>query len=648
MAPLSAAFRTPLEDEEPQRHRTGLRKKRMENLHGSSSSLTRRLYSSDERIESQKAQKEEDENFYAACRAAYLTVFKTSLENITDKDQLRIVLQQAGGNPSKKTLNKYWTAKTKELNFDDFCAIAKREKPAAKADLIKAFRKLDPGNKGYVLHDDLHKVLTTKGEKMSPEELNAVLRLADVNSGGKLDYNKFCNVFFNTCDQCAKMAAERMNANSRARRQQFGSQLETSPERSASPRTPRDGDTTPRKVESKSSRPSSARNYKATMCTILNMGPPSARISKLVEPNNLQEWQNSQVKGCFFLEDAGIVSHHYKLQLPLKTTVYLTIKPLNLSRVEGKSSPWMSVDTALYILKEIDGKGDPQLISFTEVRNKEAFVWKGELGVGSYTLLPFTTGCRLTKKKKQIGKEAQLVYRNDKEDLVLTPEFRSALSDMFDIIDLDGNGSLSLEEYNFFEMRTSGEKCDDDAWEVCKENFETKKNELTRKGFLDLNLMEANDREGDPSDLWVTLQSMGYNKALELTEACPFIINIYAEKCKPRLSAVSLASSNRQLQKVLCKSVILKGEAKPMEGYESVVIYTYKNDTRITSVIENKVDKKIMMQVNNDQSKNCVSSRGLSVFAVEVPAKSSVVSQHVMAMSERQEWLYNCIQSVLS
>lgn len=35
---------------------------------------------------------------------------------------------------------------------------------------------------------------------------------------------------------------------------------------------------------------------------------------------------------------------------------------------------------------------------------------------------------------------------------------------------------------------------------------------------MDLNLMEANDREGDPRDLWVTLHSMGYNKALELTE----------------------------------------------------------------------------------------------------------------------------------
>lgn len=53
---------------------------------------------------------------------------------------------------------------------------------------------------------------------------------------------------------------------------------------------------------------------------------------------------------------------------------------------------------------------------------------------------------------------------------------------------------------------------------VLTENFDTKKNELTRQGFMNLNLMEAYDGEGDPRDLWVTLHSMGYNKALELTE----------------------------------------------------------------------------------------------------------------------------------
>lgn len=48
---------------------------------------------------------------------------------------------------------------------------------------------------------------------------------------------------------------------------------------------------------------------------------------------------------------------------------------------------------------------------------------------------------------------------------------REVLSDIFDTIDLDGNGLLSLEEYNFFELRTSGEQCDKEAWAVCKGDF---------------------------------------------------------------------------------------------------------------------------------------------------------------------------------
>lgn len=42
--------------------------------------------------------------------------------------------------------------------------------------------------------------------------------------------------------------------------------------------------------------------------------------------------------------------------------------------------------------------------------------------------------------------------------------------------------------------------------------------EITLKGFLDLNMMEAQDADGDPNDLWLTLENMGYNKALELDQ----------------------------------------------------------------------------------------------------------------------------------
>lgn len=49
--------------------------------------------------------------------------------------------------------------------------------------------------------------------------------------------------------------------------------------------------------------------------------------------------------------------------------------------------------------------------------------------------------------------------------------------------------------------------------------------EISLKGFLDLNMMEAQDADGDPNDLWLTLENMGFNKALELDQVHTYGIN---------------------------------------------------------------------------------------------------------------------------
>ncbi|XP_010136125.1 PREDICTED: EF-hand calcium-binding domain-containing protein 7 [Buceros rhinoceros silvestris] len=603
------------------------------------------------------SQRAEEAIFYRNCRAAYLAVLKSSLENIKSKEQLSLVLQQAGRNPSQKTVNKYWTSQTTTLNFDDFCTILKQEKPVTKTELLEAFGKIDTDNSGYILHDELYRILTTRGEKMTRDEVSAITKQADFNCSGKLDYNKFCDLYLTTSEQCCKTAREKLEVDGRLRQQQFGSQAETSaegitlPVSKPSPRIPRKSDhrAAPTKGDGRApSRPSSAPSCKASVSTTIITGAGSNRSTKLTELDAVKEWQCAQSKGCFYLEEDGeIISHKYKLHLPQRSAVCITIKPLNIRQVEGKSYRWLSVDTALYILKEIETQENLQLVSFTEQQNKEMFGWKGELGSGVYWLLPFTTGCRLKKIKPQMTGEAKLVYRGEDGELAPTKEFRATLLDIFETIDLDGNGLLSLEEYNFFELRTSGEKCDEEAWAVCKENFDMKKNELTRQGFMDLNLMEANDREGDPSDLWVTLLSLGYNKALEMTEACPFIIDVYAERCKPRIKAVSLEAGSLQLNRAVCKSVVSKGEAKTMDGCEHIIVYTYRAGRRITAVIENKSENKVIVHVNNEQSKNCLSNRGLAIFAVEVAPKSMMVSQHVVPLNEQEEWLYNCVHTLV-
>ena len=50
-----------------------------------------------------------------------------------------------------------------------------------------------------------------------------------------------------------------------------------------------------------------------------------------------------------------------------------------------------------------------------------------------------------------------------------------------------------------------------------KGSFESYDGKLTREGFLHMHLMEAGDRKnGDQSDLWIMLESMGFNADLIL------------------------------------------------------------------------------------------------------------------------------------
>lgn len=64
----------------------------------------------------------------------------------------------------------------------------------------------------------------------------------------------------------------------------------------------------------------------------------------------------------------------------------------------------------------------------------------------------------------------------------------------------------------------------DDEWKVLEENFSLTDHELTLDGFLQLHQMEAEDNGGDCAELWVTLNSMGYNHELTQDEASLFTV----------------------------------------------------------------------------------------------------------------------------
>lgn len=95
----------------------------------------------------------------------------------------------------------------------------------------------------------------------------------------------------------------------------------------------------------------------------------------------------------------------------------------------------------------------------------QKYCLESTLSKGKYHLVTFTTGCQLTARRFEPTKAAKLIQGSG-DNLKLTQAFRTILTEIFTRSDLDSNGYLSRKEFDLFQMRTSGEQCDDDAWEV--------------------------------------------------------------------------------------------------------------------------------------------------------------------------------------
>ncbi|XP_063685149.1 uncharacterized protein LOC134819253 [Bolinopsis microptera] len=83
-----------------------------------------------------------------------------------------------------------------EIDFAEFCTLMSRqmEKADPEFEYKKAFKIFDKRGDGFIDNAELKHVMTNIGEDMSDHEILAMIKEADLDGDGMLNYDEFLNI----------------------------------------------------------------------------------------------------------------------------------------------------------------------------------------------------------------------------------------------------------------------------------------------------------------------------------------------------------------------------------------------------------------------------------------------------------------------
>ena len=135
----------------------------------------------------------------AEFKEAFALFDKDGDGKITTKE-LGTVMRSLGQNPTEAELqdmiNEVDQDKNGSIEFPEFLSLMSRKMRDGdtEEEIREAFRVFDKDNNGFISAAELRHVMTNLGEKLSDEEVEEMIREADVDGDGQINYEEFCKM----------------------------------------------------------------------------------------------------------------------------------------------------------------------------------------------------------------------------------------------------------------------------------------------------------------------------------------------------------------------------------------------------------------------------------------------------------------------
>ncbi|CAF3336768.1 unnamed protein product [Rotaria socialis] len=128
------------------------------------------------------------------------SLFDKDHDDIIAPQELGIVLRSCGLSPSEADLQKIQQQVGRKIDFDTFVRVAqtfKANNRETEDDIREAFRVFDKDGTGYVSVAELKHAMISLGERLSEEEVDELIREADIDADGRCNCEDLVRILTN-------------------------------------------------------------------------------------------------------------------------------------------------------------------------------------------------------------------------------------------------------------------------------------------------------------------------------------------------------------------------------------------------------------------------------------------------------------------